>query len=109
MKRRKQHYVPRRIKNRLTKERYDDLMDGAVCTVCGESRRPVLEWHHLDPRLKRGNVSSLVHRGASWEVVQREIENAVVVCANCHKMLEHERRQQSRHNGRQLPLEGMDK
>jgi hypothetical protein len=55
------------------------------CTQCGESDPIVLEFHH------KGNkdieISRLIGRGASIEIIQAEIDKCVVLCSNCHRRL----------------------
>lgn len=60
---------------------------------CGESRVPVLEFHHLDPSNKKYEVSTMMQRGHAIEKIMIEIEKCKVVCANCHKMLHFEERE----------------
>ena len=54
------------------------------CEVCGESCSAVLEFHHLDPTQKYGNVSTMVAHGESIAVVLSEIAKCKVLCRNCH-------------------------
>lgn len=55
---------------------------GGKCVLCGYSRSPVaLEFHHLDPSKKDGNVSAF----RSWAKVVAEIKETILVCANCHR------------------------
>ena len=54
------------------------------CSICGESDPRVLEFHHVGQ--KTSEVSRLIGRG-SLELVRKEIEQCVVVCANCHRRL----------------------
>jgi hypothetical protein len=54
------------------------------CSICGESDPRVLEFHHVGQ--KTNEVSRLIGRG-SLEAVKKEIEQYVVVCANCHRRL----------------------
>lgn len=54
------------------------------CSDCGETDPDVLEFHHLYD--KRGNVADLVLTGSSVRALERELENCVVVCANCHRV-----------------------
>lgn len=57
------------------------------CSVCGENRLPVLDFHHRDPNEKEGSISSLVNDGSSKSRVLKEIEKCDVLCSNCHRML----------------------
>lgn len=58
---------------------------GGECSVCGYKRcSKALDFHHL------GNKEfGLSERGftRSWEVIQKEIDKCILVCANCHREL----------------------
>jgi 5-methylcytosine-specific restriction endonuclease McrA len=58
--------------------------DGLSCKVCGESCSVCLEFHHLDPNSKEGNISTMVTHFASVAQVLMEIAKCVVLCRNCH-------------------------
>lgn len=57
---------------------------GGVCLVCGSGYMPAaLEFHHPDPSKKEFAISvDGIYR--SWEKIQKELENCVMLCANCH-------------------------
>jgi hypothetical protein len=55
------------------------------CLVCGEKDPNVLDFHHVDPKLKKENVKSMSDR--TEEKVLAEIEKCVILCANCHRRL----------------------
>lgn len=81
----------RKIRNRQNKvqtnlkELLTDIKKKSKCTICGESRWWVLDFHHI--RDKRFEVSSLARRGCSLETFKEEIDKCIVVCANCHRDL----------------------
>lgn len=53
----------------------------APCEDCGIKYPPcVMQFHHLDPSTKKGDVGST----GSPTTAQKEIEKCVVICANCH-------------------------
>jgi hypothetical protein len=55
------------------------------CADCGGSfPQCVMEFHHLDPSQKSGEVSNRSTPNAA----QREMDKCVVVCANCHRIRE---------------------
>jgi hypothetical protein len=57
---------------------------GGVCLACQSAYAPAaLEFHHPDASKKEFAISvDGVYR--SWERVQKELENCVMLCANCH-------------------------
>ena len=51
------------------------------CADCGHKFPPIcMQFHHLDPSTKTGDVRSMGHPTR----VKREIEKCIVICANCH-------------------------
>lgn len=57
----------------------------AQCAHCGISDYRVLEFHHLDPKLKEREVSLMYN--FSLENIKKEIAKCIVLCANCHRIL----------------------
>lgn len=58
------------------------------CENCGEKRTYCLDFHHIDPNEKDGNISNLI-RSTNLEKVKEEISKCKVLCANCHRELHH--------------------
>lgn len=54
------------------------------CTMCGEARYWCLDFHHLDPTTKEGNISRMLSDNRSRESITEEISKCIVVCRNCH-------------------------
>jgi hypothetical protein len=52
------------------------------CEICGESRWYVLDFHHIKD--KDYNISGMIKRG-SIELLVKELEKCIPVCANCHR------------------------
>lgn len=74
-----------KIKTRVEshREKARELL-GRECRVCGYSRcESALEYHHLDPTKKEGTPSKIMYR--SWEKVEKELSNCILLCANCHR------------------------
>lgn len=72
----------RRTKRRLVEEA------GGRCVACGFDRHPAaLQFHHLDPGTKSFGLSE---RGLtrSIERLRREVAKCVLLCANCHALVE---------------------
>lgn len=56
------------------------------CLLCPEDDSSCLDFHHVDPLTKDGDVSDIV-RGVSLEKLQRELDKCVMLCSNCHRKL----------------------
>lgn len=66
-----------------SKEYIWEYLNNNPCVECGESDPIVLEFDHIDSKLKFNNVSELMKY--SVEVVKKEIKKCQVLCANCHR------------------------
>lgn len=87
----KRYYTSNYQKHRRQRERVqqrwinclDDLKKQGECVKCGEKRFFVLDYHHVDPRNKAGEVANIVRR--SFQKAQLETTKCVLLCANCHR------------------------
>ena len=58
---------------------------GGCCSVCGYNKcADALDFHHLDPTLKSFSISTNGHT-RSWDVLKKELDKCVLLCANCHR------------------------
>ena len=60
------------------------------CVKCGENRKHLIDFHHLDPNKKDINISKYAISGATkFETKQikilEEISKCVTLCSNCHR------------------------
>ena len=56
------------------------------CVDCGETDIRVLDFDHVDPALKKGNVASISQSGnCSLKTLIAEIAKCMVRCSNCHR------------------------
>jgi hypothetical protein len=76
---------------------YIEIKKNLKCESCGESRYWVLDFHHINPKEKEYEVSSLIRIGNKKRVLD-EINKCKVLCANCHRDLHHQEKQES-YNG----------
>jgi hypothetical protein len=65
---------------------------GKACRCCGLTDWRVLDFHHLEPDDKEGDLARAVRRNWSKERILREIAKCEVLCANCHRILHWEER-----------------
>jgi hypothetical protein len=66
-----------------------DELKAGPCADCGGDFPPfVKDWHHRDPDSKSFNVSE--RWGRSKEILLAEIEKCDLLCANCHRIREHD-------------------
>ena len=54
------------------------------CSVCGYNKCPeALDYDHID-RTKKNFKMSKAYK-YTWERIHKEIENCIILCANCHR------------------------
>lgn len=63
--------------------------------MCGITDPRVLDFHHKKGEDKLFTIASF-RRAVSFSKVQVEIEKCEIVCANCHRILHCEMRQQAK-------------
>lgn len=65
---------------------------GGCCQHCGYNKcYSALEFHHIDPTLKDVNYATM--RGWSFERIEEELQNCILLCANCHREVHEKLRQ----------------
>jgi hypothetical protein len=68
-----------------------DELKSLPCADCGGNFPPyVMDFDHLDATIKKFNVG--VNKRYGWEVMLREVAKCELVCANCHRIRTHQRR-----------------
>jgi hypothetical protein len=82
----KQPYIERAEKARLEMVLWYKEYKNSVSCECGESRPWVLDFHHIDPKTKKFEVSN-GSRISSLRLLKEEITKCKVLCANCHRDL----------------------
>lgn len=55
------------------------------CVDCGTDDTEVLEFDHIDPKLKTDSISNMMRYHASWGKIEQEIQKCEVRCANDHR------------------------
>lgn len=60
---------------------------GSKCLICGYNRfKCSLDVHHMDPLTKDPGWKHM--RGWSWQRIERELSQCVLLCKNCHTAVE---------------------
>jgi hypothetical protein len=80
----KKNTAKRRVKHthEMNIKVYEYLKENP-CEVCGESDPVVLDFDHINPEEKSGNIARM--RGHSEKTLFTEIAKCRVLCANCHR------------------------
>ena len=77
----KQAVVRRRQKIRQLAIEYKS----SRCSICGYNKcLKALEFHHLDSSKKDFGISAKGYT-RSWEVIKKELDKCILLCANCHR------------------------
>ena len=63
---------------------------GGICCVCGEEfPQEIFEFHHLNPKYKEFGLGKINSSCYSWRKIVSELRKCVLVCANCHRLVEY--------------------
>lgn len=79
--------VPEHGDTSLTKEVYYDIKESVRCQICGEGRRPALQFHHLPNTEKEAAVGEMVRDGYALPTILNEMKKCAVLCSNCHSCI----------------------
>ena len=58
------------------------------CFECDQKHAAALDFHHVNPSEKDGNIHRYVS-GGQFKKVWSEIQKCIVLCANCHRVKSH--------------------
>lgn len=75
----------KKLKDKLRHQMMQYLSDKS-CVICGVSDPRILEFDHINPKMKSFSISRAITNVLSWETILNEIEKCQVLCANCHKI-----------------------
>ena len=77
------------------KQKWKDFKDTLSCLECGTNHPATLDFHHIDPEMKSKSVHQLV-RAKSYRKALEEVEQCLVLCANCHRVYHYNERQKEK-------------
>jgi|TARA_B100001939_G_scaffold89223_1_gene76479 hypothetical protein len=88
-----------KVRIKRNKEYILSVKSESGCVDCGESNPLVLDFDHVRGE-KVGNVSDLARQAYSIKKIQKEIEKCEIRCANCHRIVTYNRRNEKRDSDR---------
>ena len=63
---------------------------GSECCLCKKQYEPELyDFHHLDPKKKEFGLGAVRGKIVSWKRLVIELRKCVMLCANCHRLVEY--------------------
>lgn len=84
------------VKKAIKKRReWLDTYKNKPCNRCGNKFPSyVMDFHHVNPDTKRFNLSAGIFRH-SRESILEELKKCILLCANCHRIIEYKLRERS--------------
>ena len=58
------------------------------CIVCKNDDTEVLDFHHLDRKIKKCSISSMIGGCMKLQDIQAELKKCIAVCLHCHRKIE---------------------
>lgn len=74
---------------RRTKQRMVEAFTGKCCVCKKEYPQEVFEFHHLIPEEKSFGLGTIRSGCISWKKIVAELRKCVMMCANCHRLIEY--------------------
>lgn len=71
---------------RLRQDQLYEYLSDKSCEECGIQDMRVLEFDHVDPKLKRFGIARGITNCYAWDEILLEIAKCRILCANCHKI-----------------------
>lgn len=92
-KKRARRLTSKRIRHR-NKAYVNTYLDKTGCQAisCEEKKLWILDFHHIDPSEKEGQVREMANSCRSVQSLQEEMDKCVVLCSNCHRTFHTEER-----------------
>jgi hypothetical protein len=85
----KKSYLSRVSKhNKSILDNVNQYKANQTCQKCGNDKYYLLDFHHIDPSIKDGDVNTIA-RTRGKQALQDEIAKCVVLCKNCHSDFHH--------------------
>jgi len=89
-------------RHRGLKDEWKKFKATLSCLECGASHPAILDFHHIDPEMKTASVHNLV-QSKSYLAAMEEVQQCMVLCANCHRVYHYNERQREKEKGAEAP------
>jgi hypothetical protein len=83
-----QNYLSQQTRGLLRKIKLIQLK-GGKCKCGYNTNYAALEFHHIDPNLKKFNIDLRACSNNSWSKLVAEVSKCQLLCSNCHREIEH--------------------
>jgi len=87
LRNKERHAAQTKARRQERKNWYYEFMKDKSCKFCPENSTECLDWHHLDPSTKEGQVAYMVRKRRPFDVIFKEMAKCIIVCANCHRKI----------------------
>lgn len=77
------------------RNRFIEYKSTLSCEICGEDHIACIDFHHIDPSEKERNINKL---WACPNILKEELKKCIPLCANCHRKLHWEERNNNINN-----------
>jgi hypothetical protein len=74
------HYIKNRARQLLLLKKFNGICCDCKCDLISEPWKA--EFHHIDPKTKDFNISTILNSGIKH--LEVELDKCVLLCANCH-------------------------
>lgn len=79
-------YLNRNNNRRIIRRKWlKDYLENKCCIKCGETAKECLDFHHIDPKSKKSQISKMLNEFRSMKEILFEINKCVILCSNCHR------------------------
>ena len=71
----------------LHRKKIYEYFGGQKCMRCGVEHEctSMYEVHHTKPEKKEANIGNMLN--GSWEKIEKELEDTILLCSNCHRII----------------------
>jgi predicted HNH restriction endonuclease len=80
------HKANAKATRKRNRDLWNEYKSSLECSKCGFKHPAAIDFHHLDPSEKEGEVNKLAGSGC-FKKAYAEIKKCIPLCSNCHRIL----------------------